>query len=227
MPRAPLETHTLSQQAYQALHADILSGAFEPGSRLRIDTLKERYSIGPTPLREALARLAAQGFLDSEENRGFSIPVMTLADLRDVTNQRKLIECSALRQSIERLDVEFEARVVAAYHRMSRFDDSMRNNPDSYLEDWEKHHRAFHQVLISGAGSPWLSRFQSVLYDQADRYRRLYLPHTSLPNQVFDDHRLLLEATLNRDADAACALMESHIERVYEIGAKSGLFRAD
>lgn len=224
MAKSATDQLSLTEQAYDAIHADILSGELAAGSKLRIDTLKERYSIGPTPLREALAKLSAIGFVNSERNRGFSIPDLTLADLRDITNQRKLVEISALRQSIAQHDEEFEAELVAAYFKLSRLDDGMRANDLAILADWEDRHRAFHQTLIKGSRSPWLIRFQSVLYDQADRYRRQYIPRTRLPDDVFDDHQQLLDATLARDADTACALLDTHIERVYGIAAKSGLF---
>ena len=224
MSKSDKELPMLTRQAYDALHSDILSGVLEAGSRLRISALKERYNIGPTPIREALARLSAIGFIQSEKNRGFSIPELTLTELRDVTNQRKLIEVRALRLSIESHSDDFEADLVAAYHRLARLDDRMRNNGAECLIEWEDRHREFHEVLIQGARSPCLSRFQAILYDQADRYRRFYIPHTSLPKGVFDDHKRLLEATLARDVEKACDLMDMHIERVYKIAAKSGLF---
>ena len=225
MAKTASDQPSLTEIAYDAIYADILSGDLAAGSKLRIDTLKEKYSIGPTPLREALAKLSAIGFVQSERNRGFSIPELTLADLRDITNQRKLVEISALRQSIAQQDEEFEAELVAAYYRLSRLDDGMRNNDTEILTDWEDRHRTFHQTLIQGSRSPWLIRFQSVLYDQADRYRRQYMPTTRLPEEVFDDHKQILDATLARDADTACALLDTHIERVYGIGSQSGLFR--
>lgn len=218
------DTPTLSQQAYSLLHHDILVGTLAAGSKLRIDALKSRYGIGPTPLREALSRLAADGFVESEENKGFSIPRLSLSELRDVTDQRKLVECTALRRAIERMDDDYEARVVGAYHKLKRLDETLATSDDEALARWEERHRAFHRALIEGAGSRWLSKFQSVLYDQADRYRRLYFRSARLPPQVATDHQEILDATLDRDAERACALLDRHIERVFEIASKSPVF---
>ena len=99
---------TLTASAYMQVRRDILSTELAPGNRLTIQSLQKRYGIGPTPLREALARLAADGFVLGEDNRGFRVPPMSLAALRDITDQRKLIECQGLRKSIESGDDRFE-----------------------------------------------------------------------------------------------------------------------
>lgn len=218
------DSGTLTQQAYALLRRDILAGTLEPGSKLRIEALKTRYGIGPTPLREALSRLDADGFVFSEENRGFRIPLLSLDDLRDVTDQRKMVECMALRRSIARMDADYEGRVLAAYHKLSLIDANLGASGGGLLAEWEEHHRAYHQALNAGARSRWLTKFQAILYDQADRYRRLYLPRTRPPLQVSIDHREILEATLARDADRACDLLADHIERVFEIASKSPIF---
>lgn len=221
---ATLDTATLTQRAYHQLRQDILAGALEPGAKLRIEALKGRYGIGPTPLREALSRLAADGFVLSEENRGFRIPPLSLGELRDVTDQRKLIECAALRRAIERLDEDYESRVLAAYYKLSRLDEGLGVTDAETLAEWETRHRSYHRALIEGARSPWLAKFQEILYDQADRYRRTYLPRVRIPQQVMVDHKEILEATLNRDAERACELLSSHIERVYQIASQAPLF---
>lgn len=220
----PSDGATLMQQAYGLLRQDILDGALAAGSKLRIDALKARYGIGPTPLREALSRLAADGFVTSEENKGFAIPRLSVEELRDITDQRKLVECTALRRAIERMDDDYEALILGAYHKLKRLDETLATADDETLARWEERHRAFHRALIEGAGSPWLSKFQGVLYDQADRYRRRYFRSARLPPQVAVDHKEILEATLDRDAERACALLDRHIERVFDIASNSSVF---
>ena len=219
-----MEDGTLTQQAYLRLRRDILLGVLPPGSRMRIDALKRQYNIGPTPLREALSRLLADGFVVAENHRGFSIPPVTLEDLRDITEQRKLIECTALRKAIEAADDQYESHLVAAFHRLSRTDDRLKDRDPTLMEEWEQRHREFHFVLIEGSRSPWLIRFQSTLYDQADRYRRLYLAEAFVPDEVREDHLRIKEATLDRDAENACTLLHNHIERVYKIASTSSYF---
>ena len=59
-----VSTHeSMAQRAYRLIRADIISGARDPGERLRIDMLKTVYDIGPTPLREALQKLSTEGLV--------------------------------------------------------------------------------------------------------------------------------------------------------------------
>jgi len=109
---------TLTALAYAQIRRDILSNAFEPGSRITIQFLQRRYNIGPTPVREALARLAAVGFVIGEDNRGFRVPPMSLSALRDVTDQRKLVESHGLRLSIDRGERTFRTELLEAHRQL-------------------------------------------------------------------------------------------------------------
>lgn len=218
---------SLAEQAYALLRRDIQHGVLAPDARLRIEELRRRYEIGPTPLREALSRLLAEGFVTSENHRGFRVPPVSLAELRDLTDQRKLIECTALRTAIERADAHYESQVLAAYHRLRRADERVQRNHPGPFEHWEQCHRDFHRALAAGAQSRWLVRFQNTLYDQSDRYRRLYLPDLFVLRSARDDHARILEATLERDAETAVRLLAEHVERVYQIASASAYFTAD
>ncbi len=223
-PRKKAETPatTLTATAYARVRHDIQTTKLEPGERLTIQSLQKRYDIGPTPLREALARLAADGFVIGEDNRGFRVPPMSLSDLRDIMDQRKLIECEGLRKAIERGDPASEARLVATYHSLSRLDERRARNEPGAFEEWEAQHREFHRALIEGAGSRWLSRFQEILFDQADRYRRHYRSNHKQDPKIVSDHNAILQATLDRDADLATLLLARHLERVYQMAEETG-----
>jgi hypothetical protein len=111
---------TLAGAAYAKIKADVTGGVFEPGQRLRIEDLRQAYGTGASPLREALSRLAAEGIVVSIGQRGFRVPPVSVEELRDITNMRILLETEALRQSIEHGDDEWEAEVVASFHRLSK-----------------------------------------------------------------------------------------------------------
>src|SRR5690606_40721343 len=82
---------TLTDQAYMMLRADVIAGRLKPGAKLRVEQLRGQYEVGATPLREALSRLSADGFVISEGQRGFRVVPMSVADLQDITNVRILI----------------------------------------------------------------------------------------------------------------------------------------
>ena len=110
----------VADAAYSRLRSDILGGELLPGMKLKLDALRERYDVSVNTLRETLSRLAADGLVEAEGQRGFTVMPASLADLIDITETRRLLECHAARLSVERADLEWESRLVAAYHKLSK-----------------------------------------------------------------------------------------------------------
>ncbi len=78
-------------------------------------------------------------------------------------------------------------------------------------------HGRLHGALLSACGSPWLLRFQAVLFDQSERYRRLAQAYGQADRDIDGEHRALVRAVLARDAERACALLTEHIARTTEV----------
>lgn len=210
---------TITSVLVDRLRADILNCALPPGGKLKLIDLKERYTVGMIPLREALSRLASTGLVEVEDQKGFRVAPVSREDLEDITRVRQQIECLALQQAIERGDVEWETRIVAAYHRLSRVSITRSDEPHTMNPDWEKLNHEFHAALVSGCGSPWLLHFQAILSDQTMRYRRLSVAF-SVDRDVQGEHQRILEATLARNPDRACALLAEHFALTAQIVLK-------
>lgn len=200
---------------------DIIRGVLAPGARLKIRELCERYDAGAIPLREALSRLATSGFVVAEDQRGFRVARVSASDLADITEARVHIECEALRRSIEQADLDWEGRLMAAHHRLSRLTIEAAGGG---LEDaWEQAHAAFHSALIENCDSRWLIRMAELLRDQTARYRHLSvaLPRAELPpsppRDVPREHREILDAAMARDAGLAARLLETHLRATTQL----------
>lgn len=204
---------TLVESAYERLRLGILHGDFEPGARLRTEELRARYNISGSTVREALTRLLGESLVTAEGQRGFRVAPVSLADFTDLTNVRKLLETETLRQAIAHGDDVWEAGVVAAYHRLSRVEEKLAENPAAVSDEWEERNREFHQALAAACPSRWLDRLSATMYQQSERYRRIALSRQTVPRDVHAEHKAILEATLNRDADLACRLLDEHINR--------------
>src|SRR5262245_152705 len=83
---------TLNSAVLARLRADIVACRWMPGERLRVETLRERYGVGTSPLREALMRLEAEGLVVLEQNRGFKVSDVSLENLTDLMTTRIEIE---------------------------------------------------------------------------------------------------------------------------------------
>jgi GntR family carbon starvation induced transcriptional regulator len=204
---------TLAAEAYAAIRQSIRTGAFKPGDRLRFAELQVLCGMSVTPVREALARLTAEGFTVLDDHRGYSVARLSLEELRDVTATRQLCEGEALRLSVLRGDADWEGRVVAAHHLMARIPQAREDIPSAMREDWEARHAAFHAALISACGSPVLLEICGKLFSRADRYRRLSVSLEGAARDVTGEHRRLMDRALARDADGAAEALREHYGR--------------
>lgn len=204
---------TLADAVHQRLSADIVSGRLAPGEKLPFEMLKQRYDASISPLREALQRLASESLVTAEGHVGFRVAAMSLRDLEDINALRLLLEVRALRESVQHGDVQWEARVVAAAHRLARTPIPQRPDTDQ-AEQWEEQHRLFHDTLISACPSRWTLQFCRTLFAQFRRYRRIilarYWSSTPLRTTIDAEHQRLVDAVLQRDAERAAELLASH-----------------
>jgi GntR family carbon starvation induced transcriptional regulator len=202
------QTVTLASQCYARLHEGIISGAFPPGEKLRMVTLKAELNIGPTPIREALSRLATTGLIQAIDNKGFRVKPISEEEARDLYSTFAEIEQIALRSAIEHGTAKWEGEVMAALHRLSLIE--KRRSPDFLA--WLKENEAFHDTLVSVCGSPTLLQVRSSVYQQLSRYIHLSF-HSGSSNlkQNFSDHEEIAKAVISRKGDRACALMKKHL----------------
>lgn len=220
---------TLAERAMRLLREDILAVRLAPGAKLRIVELQERYGLGISPLREALLRLASEGLVVAEGQRGFMVATVSLDDLEDLTHARICLETAMLREAVSRGDADWEASIVAAFHRLSRAPLPTDTQDNEATQRWETLHRAFHHALVAGCGSQWLLRQQAQLAEHSERYRRVRLFHSTpapqLARNVENEHRALMNALLERDAPLACQLMTEHLRQTAQ--AVAGLWQRE
>jgi len=204
---------TLADGAFQRIREDIIKGALRPGEKLKPDRLSVRYGIGLSPLREALSRLASDGLAVAEGQRGFFVAPVSKGELEDVADLRVTFSTMALERSIAAGDEAWEAGIVAAYYQLNKLVKHMKAAPATYADEWERRNRAFHAALEGACNSPWLLHMCELLYDQSERYRRNFVAYPKIEPRIYEEHRLIMEAALARDAKTACRILAAHIRR--------------
>ncbi|MFK7890978.1 MAG: FCD domain-containing protein [Granulosicoccus sp.] len=206
----PETVETLAHQAYRQLRVDIIRGIRAPGERLRLEMLKSVYGIGPTPLREALQKLSADGLVITVGNRGFKVAPLAVEEFEDLNIARTAIEKEAIRLSISRGDDQWEAQLVAAHYLLSKEDDALSSMRQRVPDSWEQANAGFHTAIVAACGSAWLMRVRASLTDLVERYRRASLYHELGQRQLPAEHAAILDAVLSRDTELACSLTEQH-----------------
>jgi DNA-binding GntR family transcriptional regulator len=214
------DVRTIAQAVQGRLSTDILFGRLAPDDRLRLGPLCETYAVGMSPIREALAQLVGRGLVIQDGQRGFRVAPISRRELDDITATRIRLETMALRDAVRRGDDEWEARILAAHHRLAR----RPRTPDALVDEpWEVLHRCFHLALIEACGSALLLEFCSDLHDRFDRYRRLAVLQAGRhPRITASRHGAIVEAALARDAERAATLLERHIAEAAADVARMG-----
>mgnify|MGYP000467261163 CR=1 FL=1 len=205
---------TLTDIVYFKIRNDIIHGDLLPGSKLKIEPLRKRYDIGASPIREALSRLCADGFVAIKGQQGFSVMEMSKEDLIDVTNSRVLIENEVLKLSILNGDDDWESKVVGSFHRLTKAAHSSDKDTNN---NSEKYNKIFHDCLLSACESETLLKFYHILYDQHKRYRHLSREAIHIKRNIHNEHTDIYEAALNKDVKSALKANEIHIRKTAEI----------
>lgn len=189
------------------LRQSILSGELSPGDRLKVDALASEWGVSPTPVRESLQRLAADGLVDLAPGRGARVSELSLKEMIEIYSIRLLLEPFALRLSLERRTPEWEDQVTAALADLRK--ELEAGVPDVFR--FEEIHRTFHEVLISRCNSTWLLRLYRTLNDQSLRYRLLSVGQRGGAAEVLGEHERLVSACLGENINVAVATLFVHI----------------
>jgi DNA-binding GntR family transcriptional regulator len=213
---APTKARSLTERVYECLRADILTGRFSPGQRLRPTDLAAANGVSLNVVREALNRLAGERLVQASPQQGFAVVRVSAADLDDLTDVRVLVESAALHRSIEHGDLAWESALVAAHYRLANTP-MTDDNPDQLSDEWMRAHNAFHAATMGACGSPRLVEMAATLGESAAMYRYYSQRYDHGKRDVAGEHRAIFEATIARDVDLACRLHAQHIQRTAEI----------
>lgn len=200
---------TIGASTYQRIKRDIIFGELQPGSKLKLDALKERYSASLSTLRETLNRLASDGFVEAPEQRGFLVTPVSREDLTEISELRVLLECHALELSIANGDTDWEGNLVAAHHKLHLMEQQLLKGDESEKETWKRYDWEFHQAMIAACNSKNLLSLHSIIYDKYLRYQMLVLTYRG--EDAVKEHKGMFDAALARDSDTAKQLLEDHI----------------
>ncbi|MGT2490251.1 GntR family transcriptional regulator [Cupriavidus basilensis] len=202
---------TVASSVYERLRDDLLTGGIEPGVKLRIETICERYAAGKhASARSAEAGWPRKGLVVRHDQRGFTAAPVDLDELEALTRTRADIDQMALKDAMAHPSTQWEEQIVLALHRLSR---TPRSAQGRYLRAQPgvgRLHREFHRSLIANCRSRWLRQFSEELADQAYRYRQCSIRNAYGVRDVHAEHAAVAEAVLAGDVELAVSLLTRH-----------------
>ena len=216
MASFPLRTATITEAVVMALRDDLLTCRLLPGHRLSIKDLAAAYEASTGAVREALSRLSGEGLVVAEAQRGFRVAGISSRDLEQVTEARIYIETICVRQSLEHADLEWEGKLIATLHRLSKVSQGRDGTPP-YGPEWTSAHGEFHECLSANCPNVYLRQSRTQLAALAQRYHLLSARIAPTSRDALAEHEAITDAAVSRDADLTVALLASHMRRTMEI----------
>ncbi|UFN47698.1 GntR family transcriptional regulator [Roseomonas sp. OT10] len=209
VPSEPGET-TIGEAAYRRIRTDIVFGRLAPGRKLGLDRMRATYGASVSTLRELLSRLASEGLIVAEGQRGFEVAPVSAEDFREVTSLRLLLESHAMAQSFAAGGLDWEGGVVAAHHKLAALEHRLLAGEQAEVETWKRYDWEFHRALIAACGSKLLLQAHAAMYDRYLRYQMVAVVFRG--EEAAAEHRRLLDSALARDSAAGQAALAEHLE---------------
>jgi DNA-binding GntR family transcriptional regulator len=206
--KVPLKHRTLSAAIVDQLRQSILDGTYPAGSQLRQDALGEAYGVSRIPVREALFQLEAEGLVRIVPQKGAIVSELSLDEINDVFDLRRLLEPRLLAESAPR----FGAKDLDGLDDIqSRFEKAIKARN---VSEWGQLNAEFHMALYAHAPQPRTRAIVAALLQTSDRYTRLQLSNTKAMGIAEKEHARLIELCRAKKIDEACRFLERHIEAV-------------
>ncbi|ESY73282.1 GntR family transcriptional regulator [Mesorhizobium sp. M1050] len=193
---------TIAVRISKVLADRIISGAIEPGARLRQDHIAEEFQTSHVPVREAFRRLEAQGLAVGEPRRGVRVAAFDLSEVKEVAEMRAALEVLALRHAAPHLT----SAILDLAEEATRAGDKSRD-----VRSWEEANRAFHRLILSPCGMPRLLATIDDLHAASARF--LFAAWRSeWETRTDQDHRAILTALRQGNTESAAATLGRHVQ---------------
>ncbi|MFB2550476.1 GntR family transcriptional regulator [Ensifer soli] len=201
----PRRSADSSEKAYAIIRKQLVEFQLKPDERINEVQLARSLGLSRTPIREALNRLASEGFVALTPNRGFFFRALDIDDLLDLYELRSIIECAAFTlmcergtdADLDRLNTYWQAASIRYRER----------DPDEILQLDE----GFHLLIAELSGNPEIRNQLATINARIRFIRRIQIQHVSHDQDQVTAHSRIVDAALARDAGKGVELLKSHI----------------
>jgi DNA-binding GntR family transcriptional regulator len=196
---------TIQESVADYIRTRIVAREFKPGERLVQDELAEQLGVSRTPIREALHKLASEGYVVLSPHRGASVTEFSINELEEIYGVRIGLESYAAYLAAQRITDEELDQIAAHLREMDRVKD--RGDIDLLIHL----NREFHVAIYATAGEQRLSDLIDNYLDLAERYRRIFHSLKDRAEHTVEEHQELFDALRDRDAERMSRLTREHL----------------
>lgn len=199
------DNHSLGQRVFHSIREGILSGKYDKNEELKEKTIGDELGVSRTPVREALRQLELEGLVTIIPNKGAYVVGFSPEDIHDIYEIRSVLEGLCARRAAMRATTEqFEA--LEEIMCLSDFQ-IQRKHYDQLVELDNK----FHEQLYKASGSKMLEHVLSDFHHYVERVRRVTWRDPKRSVKSNEEHRQILDALKEKDADKAEQLANRHM----------------
>ncbi len=197
---------TLTDRVYERLLSAFTSHELKPGERLKLEDLAARMGISPTPLRQALARLEAEGIVCSDPRHGLRVVSLTAQDMVNLYEARLMCEVFAVEKAAHTIT---DAQLQDLGEILSTYEELAGQREPSARQGWVSKDVEYHRGIVNLAGNETISTW----FRKLSVHVQTLLLSTSAerdPSVSIREHREIYQALAAHDAVACSKALAAH-----------------
>lgn len=199
------ENYSLSGRVFHDIREKILSGAYHDGDELKEKAIGDELGVSRTPVREALRQLELEGLIEIIPNRGAFVVGINMDDIKDIYEMRSRLEGLCAKKAAQNITADqlsaLEENVYLSDFHFSK---------GHFEQIWELDNH-FHEILYEASGSKIIKKTLSDFHHYLERIRKITLSSSTRAAHSIEEHRQIVAAIKDHDADAADRLAHVHI----------------
>lgn len=198
---------TITEQVYQAIYDDIMTGALPQGTRLTLKDLQAKLLVSSSPIREALTRLLADGLIDYQPNIGMSVRTYTAKEISDVFDLMSAFDMMALDFAMNR-DTR-ELLISELQDNIKKCEDSIDNLPPL---EWNSLSDGFHDTIWKHSDNTFLNEAAAKARMHITIFTTRQAAAVEHRQVVLNDHKDILQCIIDDNKEVALTTMMKHIK---------------
>ncbi len=196
----------LRDVVFNTLRQAILTGELKPGERLMEIHLANKLGVSRTPIREAIRKLELEGLVTMIPRRGAEVAQITEKSMNDVLEVRRALDALCVELACERITPEDTERLKLA---CEAFETAVKTRD---IKQIARADVELHDIIVQATGNQRLIQLINNLSEQMYRYRFEYIKDISQHQRLIDEHRMIYEAIVKNDKEAASQAAHVHID---------------
>ena len=213
------DKYSLRGRVFHKLRDDILSGKYKEHEELKEVAIGEELGVSRTPVREAFRQLELEGLIQIIPNKGAFVTGITVKDVKDIYMIRSKLEGLCARWATEHITKEQMEEMEENVY-LTEF-----HTKKGHMDQIAELDNRFHDILYEACNSKMLEHLLKDYHNYVLRVRKKSLA-TDRASVSNNEHRLIMEAIRDKDADRAEELADMHMINAFENMVKSGIYQS-